>query len=123
MNNETATLENAFQIIEGELPSIATNINQPGSTRPNRTITIQIQYTNDGNVDLRNAEILLISLAGAPIAFTRENLKKGETQLILNLVELNGPEGILRPGASGTITVYAHAIAPLGFIMIIPDFQ
>jgi hypothetical protein len=120
-SGERTLLKDAFTIEIGQPLSLATNILRPPSTRPGRIITIQVEYQNTGNTDIYNPIIKLTSLAGAPIALDREGLAEGLTSLELKLTELNAPKNVLRPGALGTITVYAQATAKPAFIILIPE--
>lgn len=120
---ETAVKPESFTIIQGNPPSLSTNIIHPSATRPNRTESIRLEYTNNGNVDIRNPVVVLKSLAEAHTSLTVEGLNDELVQLDLELTEANGPPDILRPGASGSITIYVKANNPLGFIVVIPDFD
>ncbi len=122
-DGETAMLTDGFTVVEGGSSSIATNIIHPAATRPDRTEFIRIEYTNNGNIDIRDPIVALQSLAGASASFTVDGLEDNLTQLDLTLTELNGPPDILRPGASGSIVIYVKADNPLGFIIVIPDFD
>jgi hypothetical protein len=115
---ETATLKNGFTIVTGVAPNLLTNVVTPPSTRPSSIISIEVQYTNAGNTDIVNPVLKLGSLGGAPIAFTVADLEKNTKELTLSLKELNGPEGVLRPGASGTIIVYSKAMTALTFMLV-----
>jgi len=115
---DTAVLPNGFTVEAGSAMSLSTNVLAPPSTRPSNTILLRVQFTNTGNTDIINPVLKLTSLGGAPIAFVPSELAKETKVLTLKLKELNGPDGILRPGASGTILVYAKATTVLGFLLM-----
>lgn len=115
---DTAVLHDAFTVVAGSNEGLITNVVAPPSTRPSNVISLKVEFRNAGNVDLINPVLKLTSLSGAPIAFTVEDLVANKKELTLVLQELNGPVGILRPGASGTVIVYAKALTPLGFMLI-----
>lgn len=115
---DTAVLRDGFTIEAGNAAGLSTNVLAPPSTRPSRVIMLKVQFTNTGNTDLINPVLKLTSLGGAPIAFEPSELANNTKVLTLKLKELNGPAGILRPGASGTIVVYARATTALGFMLM-----
>ena len=47
--------------------------------------------------------------SGIKMAFTKEGVPTGTTSLYLELVEPDGPPGIIRAGGSGTIIVHCRA--------------
>jgi hypothetical protein len=96
---------------------IQSTIQHPSSTRPDRVVAITIFFGNSGNVDLPIPLRFLYSLSGAPLAFSVEELKENKHELSLEFREVNGPPNILRPGATGAITIYTKATAPLNFLL------
>ncbi len=118
---ETATLSNGFEIVAGGPPDLAINIQQPANARPNQIITIKIEYANNGTTDLLNPVATLKSLDNAPVALEVAGLSAGTTELDIDLEELNGPAGILRPGAGGVVTVYVKVTGVLGFTVVLPE--
>ena len=137
-DGDTAILENGFSIIEGIEPdskygdvfgftctisslitsddgTLNTFVDRPVSVRPNRTFSFRILYQNQGTIDIPAPSRILLSLQGAPIALDPGDLPLAQQELILDLKEKNGPPDILRPGAKGSITIYAQSIAPLQF--------
>lgn len=115
---DTAVLHSGFTIEAGNAADLLTSVAAPPTARPSNIITLRVQYTNNGNTDILNPVLKLTSLGGAPIAFEQAELVNGKKELTLRLQELNGPAGILRPGASGTIVVYAKATTVLGFMLM-----
>lgn len=114
---ETASLKNGFTIEEGGAGSLQTSVSIPPSTRPSNIVSIIVNFTNNGNTDILHPKLKLASIAGAPLSFTVADLSKNEHALIFSVQELNGPPGILRPGASGTVIIYTKALSALSFIL------
>lgn len=115
---DSTVLRNGFEVISGTAANLVTNVVTPPSTRPSNIISLSVQYTNSGNTDIINPVIRLSSLGGAPIGFNVSDLAGNVKELTLNLYELNGPDKILRPGASGTVIVYSKALTALGFMLV-----
>ena len=129
------TLENAFEVIEGKgilgpnqlgnvgescpIPTfnldhfLEWNLIAPPETRPDRVITIEVNFQNTGPIDIPAPKRIFVSEGGAPIGFSEQELAEEKTQLVLEFREANGPPEVLRAGAKGSITVYAKASAPL----------
>lgn len=97
---------------------LITTITHPATSRLGRIVPITIHYGNQGNVDIPVPFRFLISLEGAPLAFDVNDLNPGQLELILEFSEANGPPGVLRPGATGSVTVYTQARAPLRFRLL-----
>ncbi len=93
------------------------NIAHPASIRVNRVAPITIQFGNDGDVDIPCPSRWLISLRGAPVGFTVAELSEGKEELFLSFMEVGGPPGILRPGSSSSITVYAFSSHAMRFVL------
>ena len=97
------------------------NVLHPANTRLNRIVPITIQYGNAGNVDIPIPLRFINSLANAPLADNPAVLGgilgQFATSLFLEFLESGGPPGILRPGATGSMTVYTKAVAPLRFVI------
>ena len=96
---------------------LATHVVHPFSTRNNRIVPIQIFYGNSGNVDIPAPTKFLISLEGAPIALTPDDLSNNSAELVLIFEENGGPPGILRPGASGSFQLVTYSSHPMRFIL------
>ena len=67
---------------------------------------IQINYANPANFDIPAQTRTLYNDKNVKMAMTQAGLANGTTALHLELTEPGGPPGIIRAGASGTITVY-----------------
>ena len=127
--NTSAILADGFEIVQGSSGNstidttgfvcyienigyenlINTNIEHPATSRPNWIIAITIHFENTGNVDIPVPGSLLVSLTGVPLTFNPYNFTENLQELYIEFEEYNGPPGILRPGAQGTITVYAKS--------------
>ncbi len=114
---DTAVLEGGFTVVAGSGLGLETNVVTPPNTRPSNVLSIQVQFANTGNTDILNPVLTLTSLGGAPIALKPSELAQANKALKLQLQEVNGPAGRLRPGAKGTIIVYAKATTVLGFML------
>ncbi|WP_162915611.1 CARDB domain-containing protein [Paraflavitalea soli] len=114
---DTAVLAGGFRIVAGSGAGLETNVVTPPNTRPSNVLSIQVQFANTGNTDIINPVLTLTSLGGAPIALQPAELAQANKALKLALQEVNGPIGRLRPGAKGTIIVYAKATTVLGFML------
>ncbi|HNU13651.1 MAG TPA: CARDB domain-containing protein [Chitinophagaceae bacterium] len=67
---------------------------------------IQINYANPANFDVPAQTRTLYNDKEVLMALTQAGLSNGTTSLYLELTEPGGPPGIIRAGATGTITVY-----------------
>jgi 6-phosphogluconolactonase (cycloisomerase 2 family) len=94
---------------------VQVTVDHPATTRINRLNAMTIRFGNAGNVDIPVPTRMLYALAGAPLGFTVADLSLNQQELYLEFKEANGPPGILRPGATGAITIYTKAIAPMSF--------
>lgn len=96
---------------------LAQNISHPSAVRVNRVVPITIEFGNAGNVDIPCPSRFLMSLRGAPLTFDADDFSENKQELFLEFNEPGGPPGILRPGAIGSITVYAFSSHPLFFYL------
>ncbi len=117
-NGDSAVLKTGFEVVAGTAPGLITSVVAPPGARPSNVIAMSVEFTNGGNTDLIGPVLKLTSLGGAPISFSIPGLADNRKELTLSLHELNGPAGILRPGASGTIIVYSKAISTLAFTLM-----
>jgi len=117
-----AILENSFHITGGQAPNLMVNVYQPSAMATNGVSTLQIEFTNAGNTDLVAPDCEFLSLKDAPVSLTYQGLSIAQTSMILQLREPGGPPDILRPGMSGTITVYIKASKALVFTLKLPNY-
>lgn len=115
---DTAVLVQGFKVVPGTAAQITTNVIAPPNTRPTNVLSIRVEFSNNGNTDIVNPVVKLTSLGGAPIALKPGELANAGASLTLMLQEAGGPAGRLRPGAKGTIIVYAKATTVLGFMLM-----
>lgn len=115
-NGDSTALEQGFTVVAGAA-QLTTNVISPPNTRPSNVFSIQVEFANTGNTDIINPVVRLTSLGGAPIALKPADLANAGKELTLTLQEAGGPAGRLRPGAKGTIIVYAKATTVLGFML------
>ncbi|MEZ4961996.1 MAG: CARDB domain-containing protein [Saprospiraceae bacterium] len=136
-NNDIAILDEGFEVVLGDAGSVsggggnfncsivnigfenqlANNLQYPFEVRRNRIVPITIQFGNTGNVDIPVPARFLISTQGAPLAMIPEDLAQNKKTLYLEFREIDGPEDVLRPGVSSSLTVYSYASDPLLFIL------
>jgi hypothetical protein len=117
-----AVLMNGFHVIPGLAPNLVINTIAPTAARPQGVVAVVVEFTNAGNTDLYAPDILFRSLANAPVALTVAGLAAANTTVLLQLREPGGPTDILRPGMSGTITVYTKASQALSFVINLPNY-
>jgi len=115
---EVTSLVDGFQVVPGDIGDLNVAVFRPGNTRSGNEIVLKVIFTNTGNIDLIGQRVIVSSTSGAPIAFTLSDLSKNATSLEVLVQENAGPAGRLRPGASGSIDIYAKATGALGFTII-----
>ena len=108
-NGETTELPDGFEVIQGVKQKVTVTIDYPPSTRPNRVVPMTLNFGNTGNVDVPVPTIAVISRGGAPIALKPADLELKLLDISTDLREANGPQNILRPGATGAVTIYAKS--------------
>ncbi|MGB0521697.1 MAG: CARDB domain-containing protein [Flammeovirgaceae bacterium] len=109
-NGTKAYMFGGFRVTLSTPEQIGVELDYPSAVRGgrgSRLVTIYVQYKNIGNVDvpLSDANRLLIG-QNVPVASTPEGLRMKLRAVTLEFMEAQGPESLLRPGASGTIIVY-----------------
>lgn len=113
-----AILNNGFQVVVGNPPIIAFNIRYPASTRPNNLLSIYIEFSNNGNIDVPLTTKYLISKFKAPIGLSYSELVNGKYSMVLQLLDKNEPLNILRPGGNGTLIIHTKAVNRLRFALV-----
>ena len=108
-------LTDVFHVTEESPDGLAYNMVFPTSPRYNRTITMMLEYGNTGNTDIEGAVLEVQSVGGTYIALTPEGLAQQNTTLLLPLTIEGEPEGLLRPGSYGSITIYGYTAGSLVF--------
>jgi len=111
-----SVLNDAFRIVAGEPEHLVTNLVFPNAPRPNRMAVLTLEFGNLGNVDIRNAVLEITSAGGCPISLTAEGLSAHSTTLQIPLTIEGQPDGLLRPGSSGTVNIYTYTSGSLIFM-------
>jgi hypothetical protein len=111
-DSSLAFVDDFLVVAEGGQPSLQINAQVPGSV-PGRPVPVQIVLTfiNNGDEDYINPAIRVEAPYGNKITMTLQQLLAGEgsSLQIVPLTEENGPPGVIRPGASGRIELYAYS--------------
>lgn len=115
---ENTMLPKGFKVEAGGSEEIDVSMVRPGNQRSNAVLSMTVVFTNKGNTDAVNQKLLITSNAGAPIAFTDADLSKNYSALEITMQEENGPPGRLRPGGSGSVTIYTKSSGALGFTIL-----
>jgi parallel beta-helix repeat protein len=116
--SDTARLENGFEVEEGRTPQLLTRVVAPPFASRWHLISVRIEFSNGGNVNIENPVVQVISAGRAPISFTELGLRNRQTELLVPLHEFKGPQGFLRPGASGSLVFFAAPGPNLSFIVV-----
>jgi pectin methylesterase-like acyl-CoA thioesterase len=117
---DTTAVTNGFTVVEGGSPNLVTYINAPGGVRGRRIVPMTIEFANNGDVDIENAIVYISSKGGAPIAATDRELQNAGQTLEVLLTEQGGPQGLVRPGARGSITIYTQSTGYMNFLIKAP---
>ncbi len=112
LDSSLAFVDNFMIEPDGGQPQLQINAQLPGGV-PGRNVPVQIILTfiNNGDADVVNPSIRVEAPYGNMISMTLEDLQAGigSPVMIVPLVEENGPPGVIRPGASGRIEIYANS--------------
>jgi hypothetical protein len=95
---------------EGFEGGLQLGFNSPGSVIFGNSFSMTLLFGNSGNTDIPVPSKILISEGGLPISLTASGVQDNTTDLMVEFNELNGPPGVLRPGATGGILIYTKAI-------------
>jgi hypothetical protein len=92
----------------------------PNVPTPSKII---ITFLNSGDVDIEGAVIEVDAPYGNRIAPTLQELKSGGGSAVIEILlsEPNGPPGIIRPGAAGTIEVFVMSTPGPSFTVSLKD--
>jgi hypothetical protein len=104
------TLNGAFDIVTGARGNLRTRILAPENVRTGRSFTAWIEYRNEGHTDLLSPIVLVESPSGSKVKLFPEDEFVNPSIPFL-AIGMDGPAGILRPGASGRVPVYVLAEA------------
>jgi subtilase family serine protease len=110
-----AMLTDVFHVTEESPDGLAYHMVFPNSPRPNRTISMMLEFGNTGNTDIVAPVLEVQSVGGTYISLTVDGLAQQTTTLRIPLSIEGEPEGLLRPGSYGTITIYGYTAGTLVF--------
>lgn len=110
-----AMLTDVFHVTEGSPDGLSYHMVFPNSPRPNRTISMMLEFGNTGNTDIEGAVLEVQSVGGTYISLTPEGLGEQRTVLLIPLTIEGEPEGLLRPGSYGTVTIFGYTAGTLVF--------
>lgn len=99
-----------FEIVQGLPIDLMINVRHPSLVRSFETFKYTIDFRNDGNINIDKNELIVTSYERAPIGLNIKQLEQNMQEIVIQLLEANGPENLLRPGASGSIEIYTSAI-------------
>lgn len=68
---------------------------------------IQINYSNPTNMDIPVQTRVLYNDYKLPMSLSKD-LSNGNSSLVIEISESDGPPGVIRAGSSGTITIYSN---------------
>jgi len=106
----TISLPDAFEVAAGRPGALEASFSVPSAVRPRRPFEIVIEYRNRGGTDLLAP---LMRFAGTGNTDVRLSADGAMVSDRWDLVAVSpvGPAGILAPGGSGRITLYAETTA------------
>jgi hypothetical protein len=104
----TQTLPHAFDIINGPPGQLVTNLIAPSQVRAGRLYTVTVEYTNTGDTDMPAPTLFLTDTGLSQLSFTPD-MSNPTTYLEMVGASATGPAGILPPGSTNSVTVYATA--------------
>ncbi|RYE59631.1 MAG: hypothetical protein EOP48_00180, partial [Sphingobacteriales bacterium] len=76
-----------------------------------RTVPITLNFGNSGNVDIPIPQRMFVSLNGLPMAFDITDIPTASSEVLMIFKEAGGPDDVLRPGATGSITIFVKAVS------------
>lgn len=109
------TLHDCFEVVEGVPGQLITNLMIPEGLRANRYTILTLEFGNIGNVDIPAASVRIQSIDGSWIGLRRGELNIHRTELYIPLKITGEPDGVLRPGVRGTISIYCYTNGGLKF--------
>ncbi|MHC1706309.1 MAG: CARDB domain-containing protein [Bacteroidales bacterium] len=103
-----AVLPDAFEVVEGEGGDLQLNLVAPAAIGPNGIAPVRVEFVNSGKNDLLNPSGTAVNLIGGPVSRLVNELPLAPSELQLIFEENGGPQGILRPGAKGSFTIFSR---------------
>jgi hypothetical protein len=101
----TVTLSGAVQVTAGGGPDVVATLVGDNPARVGRSGVLYVQYANMGNDDAGAPLITLLSDPGIPIGLDASQ-PPADAELQVLGINLNGPAGVLPPGATFRFPVY-----------------
>ena len=101
-------LHNAFHVVEGSSDLLGYSVILPVTPRSLQSITIALEFENLGNNDIQDAVVEIGAYGNTVLARSYEGLADSAAILRVPLTIEGEPQGLLRPGVKGIITLYCH---------------
>ena len=99
------TLPGAITVKAGVGPHLVASISGPADVRPGRIYAFTVTYANTGDADMAAPLLQVVSSTDTLMGLTPEGLAdNGNLQVLAT--SPSGPAGVLRPGDSGSVTVF-----------------
>lgn len=117
-HRDSLVVDSAFEVYAGGMSRLLVNIIHPPNVRSGRYFPMSLQYANGGDFDIPTPRYAVMSMFGAPLGFTVEELQFGLTDLYVEFTDPFGPPGFLRPGAAWTITLFSYSSTRLVFRLV-----
>ena len=102
------TKPGAFTIEEGLPAHLNARVEGPSTVRIGVVFQAAVEYSNTGKTDVPISGLMVVSRNGHPIAFTTDKLSEGATRLFVPIGEQNGNPDVVRPGQTGTRTLFVY---------------
>ena len=104
----SSTLAHGLQVTAGPQGALVAHLSAPANVRPDRNYTVTLTYANQGGTDLAAPLFLVSSPQDVLLRLSSaEPFRHGPLQVLG--VNMNGPVGILTPGASFSIPIQFHS--------------
>ena len=105
----TTSVADASEVVAGAPGELDASFSAPSAVRPRRPFEIVIEYANRGGTDLPAPLMRSGGTGVSDLIFPDSALVRDRWDLVA--VNPSGPAGILPPGGSGRITLYAETTA------------
>ena len=102
------TKSGAFVIEQGLPANLNGRIEGPSTVRIGVMFQATVEYSNTGMTDVPVEGLMVISRNGQPISSTTQGLSEQATRLFIPIAETDGNPGVLRPGFSGSKTIFVY---------------
>ncbi|MEZ6137703.1 MAG: SdrD B-like domain-containing protein [Pirellulaceae bacterium] len=106
---ESVVLADAITVQEGIGDDVVVLINGPTTVRPDRVVSIGLEYGNLGDQDAGAPLLLVTSASNTPMGFRSSELAAGPLHVFG--ASPDGPLDILRPGSTGTASILYNSQA------------